>query len=78
MSHFFSGHTCGEASCRGHPQFYIRILIHGNNGRLPVFGWPLHHCVIFPTAEVQGHADIIFVGTVSSIGVNTDAKRVAL
>lgn len=78
MFHFFNGHTCGEASCRGHSQFHVRVLIHGNDGRLPVLGRPLHHCIIFPTAEVQAHADVVLVGAVSSIGVYTDAERVAL
>lgn len=72
------GPTCGEASRRRHPQFYIGVLVHGSNGRLSVFGWPLHHCIIFATAEVHGQANIVWVDTVSSIWINTDSERVAL
>ena len=70
--------TCGEASCRRHPQSYIRVLVHSNDGRLSVFGWPLHHCIIFPAAQEEGHANIVWVGTVFSTGVNIDAEWVAL
>lgn len=70
--------TCGETSCRGHSQFCIRVLVHGNNGKLPVFSWPLHHSVIFTAAEVHCNANIVWVVIASSIWIYTDAKRVAL
>lgn len=70
--------TCCKASCRGHPQLYIWVLVHGNNGHLSVFHWPFHDGIVFPAAEVHGHADVVGIFRVSSIWIDADAEGVAL
>lgn len=53
-------------------------MVHGDNGHLSVFHWPFQDSIVFPAAEVHGHADIVWIIKVSSIWIDTYAERVAL